>query len=347
MNSRERVMAVFNKQIPDRVPMFNFWMDENVLKKIDANISWPDFCVREDLDIIVVDMDHDVEVLDENNGIFKNEWGVIRKRATEKITIPIDGPIKTTQDLKKYTPPDPTDINRLYSLREIVKNYKSKKIIAMHIHDAFNIPWYLRGGIDRLLIDYYDNPQLSRDLANISTDYYLEIVKQALHIGADIFIIGDDYAYKNGPLMSPKNFEDFILPGLARIVSEIKENCSYCIKHTDGDITPIIDMIISSGIDALHPIEPNVGMDIAEIKQKYSDKICVCGNVDVGYILSEATPDEVEFCVKDLINKVSKNGRHIISDSSSILSTVKPENYIRMIDSIKKFGRYPQFEQKN
>ena len=341
MNSRERVFTVFNHQIPDKVPVFTFWMDENVLKKINPNITWYDFCVEKDLDIIVVDMDHDVEILDEKEGTFKNEWGVIRKKTVERTTVPIDGPIKSLEDLKKYEPPDPTDLNRLRTLKEVVEKYKDKKIICMHVHDAFNIPWYLRGGIDKLLLDYYDNPGIVKDLAKISTDYYVEIVRQAVKIGADIFIIGDDYAFKTSPFMSPKNFEDFVLPGLSRVVSEIKKQGSYCIKHTDGNLIPILEMIVSSGIDALHPIEPEAGMDIFEIKQKYGDRICVCGNVDVGTMLSEATPGEVEDNVRDLIRKVSPGGRHILSDSNSILSTVKPENYFAMIDAAKKYGNYP------
>lgn len=340
MNSRERIFSVFNHKIPDRVPMFNFWVDDKVLKKINPNLSWPDFCVEMDLDIIVVDMDHDIEIINESKDIFKNEWGIIRKRTVERTTVPIDGPIKSRSDIRKYTPPDPTELRRLKSLQDIVSKYKSKKIICMHIHDAFNIPWYLRGGIDKLLLDYYDDPVLAKDLAKISTDYYKEIIKQSIKIGADMFIIGDDYAYKTNPLMSPKQFEEFILPGLTNIVDEIKNNNSYCIKHTDGNIMPIIDMIISTGIDALHPLEPEAEMDIFKIKQKYSYRICVCGNVDVGSILSNSTKSEVDNYVKYLINKLLPGGRYILSDSNTILSTVRPENYLTMIEAGKKYGKY-------
>ena len=341
MDSRTRVFAVFNHGIPDRVPIFDFWMDENVLKKINPNISWYDFCVEMDLDILVVDMDHDLEVLNEEKGIYKNEWGIIRKKSIERTSIPIEGPIKSISDLKKYKPPDPADLNRLNTLKEVVKKYKKKKIICMHIHDAFNMPWYLRGSIDKLLLDYYDNPKLVNGLTKISIDYYMEVVKQALKIGADMFIIGDDYAYKTGPLMSPKNFEDYILPGLSKLVKCIKDLNSFCIKHTDGNIMPIIEMIISTGIDGLHPLEPEAGMDIYEIKQRYSDRICVCGNVDVGYILSESTPEVVDAYVKDLIARVSPGGRHILSDSNTIHYSVKTENYMAMINAAKKYGKYP------
>ena len=53
------------------------------------------------------------------------------------------------------------------------------------------------------------------------------------------------------------------------------------IKHTDGEIMPLIDMIVDSGIDCLDPIDPTAGMDLAEIKMKYGKRIAIKGNVDL------------------------------------------------------------------
>ena len=67
----------------------------------------------------------------------------------------------------------------------------------------------------------------------------------------------------------------------------------YVIKHTDGNIMPILDMIVETGADALNPLEPQAGMDIGRIKQAYGDRIALVGNIDCGYLLSEAPADEV------------------------------------------------------
>lgn len=341
MNSRERVLNVLNHKIPDRLPVFELFFDKSVLKKINPNISYYDFCVQAELDIIHVELDHDFEILDKKQGITKNEWGVIRKSTRERISIPIDGPIKSIKDLKGYKPPDPTNLNRFRTLKKVVEQYKDKKIISLDVHDSLNIPWYLRGGIDNYIIDYYDNPLLVMELVKITIEHFTEVIKIGASIGADMIIFGDDYAFNTGTIMSPKQFERFILPGLASLVEEAKKYGLYCMKHTDGNIMQIIDMIISTGIDALHPIDPGAGMDIIKINEKYADKIVVCGNVDCGYILSEATENEVKNYVKNLIKKVSPRGRHIISSSNSIHSSVKPENFLAMLDTVKKYGVYP------
>lgn len=341
MNSRERVLSVLNHIIPDKLPIFELYFDESVLKKINPDISYYDFCVQAELDIINVGIDHDFKVLDEEKGITRNEWGVIRKKTKEKISVPIDGPIKSIKDLKSYKPPDPVNLGRFKTLESVVKRYKEKKIISFDVHDVFNIPWYLRGGIDKLMLDYYDNPTLVKELVKITVEHFIEVIKIGTKIGADMIVLGDDYAYNTGPIMSPKDFSRFILPGLSTLVEEIKKQGLYCIKHSDGNLIPIIDMIISTGIDALHPIDPAAGMDIIKINKKYADKIVVCGNVDCGYILSEATTDEVKSYTKNLIKKVSPDGRHIISSSNSIHSSVRPENYLAMVDTVKKYGNYP------
>jgi len=100
-------------------------------------------------------------------------------------------------------------------------------------------------------------------------------------------------------------------------------------------------MIVDTGIDALNPMEPIAGMDIGRVKQKYAKRLCLIGNIDCAYILSEASTEEVEAAVKECILKASPAGGHIISSSNAIHSSVKPQNYRTMVEATKKFGRYP------
>jgi len=100
-------------------------------------------------------------------------------------------------------------------------------------------------------------------------------------------------------------------------------------------------MIVDTGVDGLNPMEPIAGMDIGKIKQRYGKRLCLIGNIDCAYILSEASTSEVEAAVKECILRASAGGGHIISSSNAIHSSVKPENYRTMIAATKKYGRYP------
>ena len=104
---------------------------------------------------------------------------------------------------------------------------------------------------------------------DLSVKINLEMAREVAARGVKIIYTGDDYAGNFGPLMSPKHFRNLFYPGLCRVMGGYKELGLYVIKHTDGNLWRIIDMIVDSGIDCLDPIDPQAGMNLAEVKAKY------------------------------------------------------------------------------
>jgi uroporphyrinogen decarboxylase len=141
--------------------------------------------------------------------------------------------------------------------------------------------------------------------------------------------------------MSPQHFRELFYPGLCRVMGGFKELGLTVIKHTDGNLWPIIDMIVDSGIDCLDPLDPLGGMDLAEVKAKYGHRIALKGNVDCVHLLSFGTPEEVVEATKEALRQGAPGGGYILSSSNSIHSAVKPENYQAMLDTWREYGRYP------
>lgn len=79
----------------------------------------------------------------------------------------------------------------------------------------------------------------------------------------------------------------------------VKELGLYVIKHTDGNLWPILDRIIDSGIDCLDPIDPQAGMDLGEVKAKYGQRVALKGNVDCAQLMTFGTPEEVVEATKE------------------------------------------------
>jgi len=338
MTSKERVFRALNKKEPDRVPIVELTIDPKVINKIYKGCSYMEFIEKVDLDAVFVPSKIIMKKIGEN--IYIDEWGVVHKDTGDVSLIEIKSPISSKNDLVNYVPPNPLTDYRLNELRTVVKKFKGKKAIIFWIRDAFSRPRKLLG-MSNLLMSYITNPELAKKVIDISVDYNLKLLEEAIKEGADIILSADDYAAANGPLMSPTHFKEFILPGLAKLVKRTHELGAKYIKHTDGNIWPILDMIIDTGIDGLHPIDPSAGMSIVEVKKKYGDKICVIGNVDCKYVLSEAPTNKVIKEVKKLISELAPGGGYMIASSNSIHKGVKPENYIAMIETAKKYGRYP------
>jgi uroporphyrinogen decarboxylase len=343
MNSRERVVAALERRQPDRVPFFECVIDERV---IDALLPGADYFRFNDW----IGLDNasqnrsswsreNVEFIDEAKGLFRDKWGVIRAFGPESTPAPVEGPIKRPEDLKHYTPPDPNADDVLGSLPEVIRRYQGQKAVTAICRDAFFNPAFLRG-TQQFLMDMIDNPRLVHELVEVCLSHDVPAMQRMVAAGVDVVVFGDDYADKNATLMSPRHFRQFILPGLKRCVDAAHEAGAYVVKHTDGNIMGVIDMIVDTGIDALNPIEPQAGMDIGLIKERYGDRIAIIGNIDCGYLLSQAPVEEVREVTRRTIEIAAPGGGYLLSSSNSIHSSVRPENLMAMVETLRESGEY-------
>jgi len=338
MTSEERVLCVLQRQQPDRVPHFEWLVDRQVRGALLPGVTdHNEFAVQMGQDAVIVDPIFSKEKVGPNRWL--SEWGYVSQDTTEEHGIEVESPIKNMDDFEQYTPPDPHAPGRFTAVEDAVQKYGGNKAVIVHLNDVFSLPRYLMSMQD-LLMAIVTQPELVRALVEMSVTINLELAKEVAARGAKIVYTGDDYAYNKGPLMSPKHFREFFYPGLCRVMGGYKELGLYVIKHTDGNLWPILDMIIDSGIDCLDPIDPQAGMDLAEVKAKYGDRVALKGNVDCAQLMTFGTPAEVVEATTEALRIGMPGGGYILSSSNSIHSAVKPENYVAMLETWRKFGRY-------
>jgi uroporphyrinogen decarboxylase len=338
MTSEERVYRVLQRQQPDRVPHFEWLVDHRVREALCPGCKTPhDFALQMGHDAVIVDPIFKKER--QGTHRWRNEWGYVTQDTEEEHGIEVESPIHTMSDFECLTPPDPHAPGRFAAVEAAVQNFKGHKAVIVHLNDVFSLPRYLMG-MQELLIAMVTEPELVKALVEMSVTFNLELAKGVAARGAKIVYTGDDYAYNKGPLMSPKHFREFFYPGLCRVMQGYKNLGLYVIKHTDGNLWSIMDMIIDSGIDCLDPIDPQAGMDLGEVKAKYGQRVALKGNVDCAHLMTFGTPDEVVQATKDALSKGMPGGGFILSSSNSIHSAVKPENYSAMLKTLHEHGRY-------
>lgn len=339
LTSAERMMRVLRREEPDQVPHFEWLVDRKVREALCPGCkTYNEFVVRMGHDAVTADLNFKKERIGSN--LWRSEWGYISQDTPEEHGIEVESPIKTMADFERYTAPDPHAPGRYKSIEETIREYEGKKAVIVHLNDVFSLPRYLMG-MENLLMSIITAPDLVRAVVEMSVDINLEMAKEVAARGAKIVYTGDDYAGNRGPFMSPQHFREIFYPGLRRVIGGFKELGLYVIKHTDGNLWPIIDMIIDSGIDCLDPIDPQGGMDLAEVKEKYGDRIALKGNVDCAHLMTFGMPEEVIAATKEALRKGASGGGFILSSSNSIHSAVKPENYQAMLQTLEKYGRYP------
>ncbi|HPO90379.1 MAG TPA: uroporphyrinogen decarboxylase family protein, partial [Victivallales bacterium] len=157
--------------------------------------------------------------------------------------------------------------------------------------------------------------------------------------GLDGFALCSDYCLNSGPFLSPEQFSDFVTPYLARLIKGYRDMGFYTIKHTDGNIMPIIDQIIATMPHALHSLDPQAGVDIALVKKLYGDKVCLIGNVNCG-LLQTGTDEEVRESARYALKHGMPGGGYIFSTSNCIYTGMKLSRYEMIIDIWRKEGIY-------
>jgi uroporphyrinogen decarboxylase len=223
---------------------------------------------------------------------------------------------------------------------------KSDVAMIGQCHSGWHLAFQVRGGIDKIVIDFYRNPIFARGLIEKLAKASQAFAEAFIEAGVDALIVTDDYADNHGPLMNPRFFREYELPNLKKIVEIGKKHGVPVLKHSDGNLYPILDDIIGTGINGLHPIEPGA-MDLKSVKVSFGRRICIIGNVDCRNVLPYGTEEDVRADVRRCIDAAAGGGGFVLASSNSIHGNVRVDNVYVMVDEARKYGKYPLSAKHN
>ncbi|MFO7636618.1 MAG: uroporphyrinogen decarboxylase family protein [Clostridia bacterium] len=138
-------------------------------------------------------------------------------------------------------------------------------------------------GTENLCYAWYDMPGLMHEMMEFIADFTIETAAPLLeHVSVDYAFINEDMAMKNGPLLSPAQYREFIFPRFKRVVEYFKSHgVRYVIVDSDGCTEPLIPLLLEAGVDGLWPIErASEHMDPLAIRKKYGKDLRLWGCVD-------------------------------------------------------------------
>lgn len=155
----------------------------------------------------------------------------------------------------------------------------------------------------------------------------------------DGFALCSDYCFNTNPFLSPAMFEEFIMPYLTKEIKSYRDMGYYTIKHTDGNIMPILNQLVEANPHALHSLDPQGGVDIAEVKRLVGDKVCLIGNVNCA-LMQTGTDEEVIASAEYALKHGMPGGGYIFSTSNCIYTGMDLERYELILDVWRKKGIY-------
>lgn len=235
--------------------------------------------------------------------------------------------------------PNPGSEEEIFRLIDLVREKSGDKyFLMMHGDATMGIP----NGDNMVEFSYQiaDEPEkLHQHASKMIEDALKNAERMAKHGGLDGYALCSDYCLNTGPFLSPGQFSEFVTPYLSKLIAAYRQMGFYTIKHTDGNIMPIVDQLVDAKPDALHSIDPQAGVDIAEVKRLYGDRVSLIGNVNCG-LLDTGTDEECIASVRYALQNGMPGGGYIFSTSNCIYTGMRLARYELMLDIWRKEGNY-------
>jgi hypothetical protein len=236
--------------------------------------------------------------------------------------------------------PVEVDESQLELVRHIVKEMGGTHFILGRPGDGI-FP-LMRYTLEFMLAAMIECPAVIERIIEVETKYCIAVSEILLDAGCDGVLPTSDIAGNNGPFMSPRMFRRFMFPWLKAECDAVHAKGKYLIKHTDGNLWLLLDMMIEAGIDGWQGIQPAIGMKLPELQERYGGKLCFWGGVDVDTLVA-GTEEQVREEVRTAFTSAPQDGGLLLTCGNSVMVGVRYRNYLAMLDEAQRLNqiRYP------
>lgn len=212
----------------------------------------------------------------------------------------------------------------LETLRHAGEYYRASGFWTCFYHNVMDL-----FGMDAYMMKMYECPEVVHAITDKVCGFYYEANRRFFEQAGDLvdgFFFGNDFGTQLNLICGPAQFDEFILPWFRRFTDLAHDYGHQVILHSCGAIHRVIERLIASRVDCLHPLQALASdMDAETLARDFGGRIAFMGGIDTQQLLIHATPAEVEDEVRRV--KALLGPRLIVSPShEAILPNVPPEN---------------------
>jgi uroporphyrinogen decarboxylase len=356
VTSRERVLAVFAGEVPDRVPA---WLGASpewkAMAKARAGLKTDEalaLFVGDDFRRVFAKYAGPPELSPDSSfshpeATARTPFGV--ERTGYGYGQPVSHPLaqaRSVADIECHSWPDPAWMD-VSHVREEALSWGGRFAIlggdwSPFYHDAIDLL-----GMENFMVAMVENPAVVDVLLRRMVDYYFQVSLRIFEAAADaidIFFIGNDFGTQNGPVVGEALFRRFFLPHLARLAALGHDFGLKVMMHCCGGFFPLIPAMIEAGIDALQALQPDArDMAPARLKAAFGGRIVFNGCIDTHHWLIEGTPDLARARTREVLEVMKPGGGYIASPSHDyLLPETKVENVFALYETVREFGTYTE-----
>jgi len=252
----------------------------------------------------------------------------------------VDDSTMTTDDLPDPAAPFAVPPSALEAVRHVVAELGGTHFIIGRSPVDGTFPFQQTVGMQEFLTRMVTDPEFVQRAVEVYVNRSIAYIEAMLDAGCDAVMTTDDYSGNEGPFMGPARFRQFVAPGIERQAAAAHARDGLFIKHTDGNVWSILDDLVATGIDGWHGIQPNIGMDLRRLKERYGARLCFFGGLNCETLI-EGTPEAARAEVEYAVRHAARGGGLVITTGNVLQPGTRLENYLAARQATREFGAYP------
>ena len=333
MNSKERVMNRLKGKVVDKAPNTSLIMSfaPRYINKPSSEF-FLDYRVLVE-SVIKTNIDFGIDIMSAISDPYREAYDFGAKIEFPYDSLPVSKEhfIQTYDDLKKLKPFNPHDSKRMLDRIKAVELFKKEVGSDYPIMGWIECPLAEAGdlrGVNELLYDFYDEPEMLRQLMDICLETGISCAKAQIEAGADIIGMGDAVA----SLIGNKLYKEFVFEYEKKLISAVHDMGALVKLHICGNITSLLDDLKFVGADIL---DIDWMVDYKTACNKLKGYSSICGNIDPVRIVKNGTPEIIKKAVWSCLD--SGNNTSFISSGCEIPIGTPHENVMAVREALSEY----------
>ncbi len=347
MTPRERWLALFANERPDRIPT-DYWATDEVTARLKRELrcaSKEELYVRLNIDG-VTDVEPVRTSLHHPDDPEADIWGIRRSPISygsgvydEFANHPL-ADVTSVEGIHAFRWPDPAD-HDYDAFRRDLAAAPRHRIVRVGGYEPFLLYCAMRG-MEQGMMDLVLEPEIATAALDRIFGYYYGLNQRLFEIGRgqiDVTYVAEDLGGQAALLFSADLIRRFILPNQKRMADLARSYGIHVFYHTDGAARDIIpDLIRVTGIEVLNPIQWRCpGMEREGLVRDFGRDVIFHGAVDNQQTLPFGSEEDVRNEVRDNI-RIFSGARWICAPCHNLQPVTPTENIIALYDTIHAEG---------
>jgi uroporphyrinogen decarboxylase len=349
MTPRQRWLALFNRQRPDRIPT-DYWATGEVNTRLMRDLK----CASMDEVYVRLHIDRP-RVL--GAGLTRHNhpdepqadiWGV-RSRTiaygtgeySEFASHPL-AHVETVEQVHAFRWPDPDDVHDFNTYAKEIKSAPDDRLIRVAAYEPFLLYAAMRG-MEQAMMDLLAEPDIADAILAHIFDYYYRFNTRMWEIGQgriDLTYVAEDLGSQSSLLFGLEQIRRFLLPNQKKMADQARRYGIHIFYHTDGSARLAIPELLSvTGIEVLNPIQWRCpGMEREGLVRDFGSRLIFHGAMDNQQTMPFGTVEDVRQEVLDNI-RIFSPARWVCAPCHNLQAVSPTANIITLYETIHEHGR--------